>query len=121
MTKKSAKKKPRRKAGRPPLAIDWDTVGKMLEAGAMSVEVAAYIGIDTATLYRRCQQDLSVNFETFKQQKLAKGDVGLRAKQYQVAMSGDKAMLIWLGKQRLNQAEISKIEQLNREIRIGFK
>jgi hypothetical protein len=103
-------KPPAKKVGRPKVDIDWDKVGKMLEAGASAEGIAATIGCDRAVLYRRCETDNKVPFTTFSQEKKAKGDELLRTKQFQVAMAGDKTMLIWLGKQRLDQREKSETE-----------
>ncbi len=97
--------KPKRGAGRPKVEINWEQVGKMLEAGATTEGIAATLGCDRDTLYIRCKGDLKLDFSALRQQKLAKGDELLRTKQFQIAMSGDKTMLIWLGKQRLGQAE----------------
>ena len=98
------------KRGRPKVEIDWDRVGKMLEAGATAEGVAATIGCDRDTLYVRCKGDLKQDFSAFRQEKVSKGDELLRTKQFQVAMSGDKTMLIWLGKQRLGQTEKQQTE-----------
>lgn len=103
--------KPKRSQGRPKAEIDWNQVGKLLEAGGSAVGIAAMIGITEDTLYNRCKSDLNQDFSAFRQQKLAKGDELLRSKQFQVAMSGDKTMLIWLGKNRLGQTD--KIENKN--------
>lgn len=97
------------KRGRPKVEIDWDKVGKMLEAGASAEGIAATIGIDTKTLYNRSESDNNILFSAFSQQKKAKGDELLRTKQFQVAMTGDKTMLIWLGKQRLGQADKQEV------------
>jgi hypothetical protein len=99
-----------RKAGRPKAVIDWVKVGEMLEAGSTAEGIAATIGISRDALYKRCQGDNNADFSTFSQQKRAKGDDMLRAKQFEVAMTGDKTMLIWLGKQRLGQAEKQEVD-----------
>jgi hypothetical protein len=101
---------PKRSAGRPKAIIDWDKVGKMLEAGATAEGIAATIGCDRDTLYNRCKSDLNQDFSAFSQERKAKGDELLRAKQFQVAMSGDKTMLVWLGKNRLKQTDKHAIE-----------
>jgi len=93
------------KTGRTPAVIDWDTVGKLLEADCKTVDIARQLGISEMTLYRRCKADLNVSYVTFSQQKKMLGDNLLRAKQYQTAMSGNVTMQIWLGKQRLGQAD----------------
>ncbi len=113
--------KPKRSTGRPKAVIDWNQVGKLLEAGGSAVGIAAMLGIDVKTLYNRCETDNKITFSAYSQQKLAKGDELLRSKQFQVAMAGDKTMLIWLGKQRLNQSDKSDTnitaDVTNREVR----
>jgi len=91
--------------GRTPVVIDWDTVGKLLEADCKTTDIARQLGISEMTLYRRCKADLNVSYVTFSQQKKMLGDNLLRAKQYQTAMSGNVTMQIWLGKQRLGQTD----------------
>lgn len=95
----------RKGPGRPKVAIDWQQVGRMLEAGATAEGIAATVGCDTATLYRRCETDNKINFATFSQQKRAKGDELLRVAQFKQALGGNTSMLIWLGKQRLGQSD----------------
>lgn len=100
----------KRKLGRPKAIIDWKQVGQLLEAGCQAVGIAAMIGVDEDTLRRRCEVDNKMLFTEFTQQKKAKGNDQLHAKQYQTAMSGNTTMLIWLGKQRLGQAEKSEVK-----------
>lgn len=114
-TKTKAKPKSKRPTGRPRAVIDWDRVGRMLEAGATAEGIAATIGIQRDSLYKRCEVDNKCTFSTFSQEKRAKGDELLRTKQFQIAMSGDKTMLIWLGKQRLNQTEKQQTEHTGRD------
>lgn len=93
-----------------PANIDWEIVAEYLMAGCSGVEVAAQLGIHENTLYQRCKSDLGVEFVAFKQEKQASGDSILRKVQYEAAIKDkDRAMLIWLGKQRLGQKE--KAEQ----------
>lgn len=91
--------------GRGQVTIDWDTVGKLLEAGCSGESIATQFGIHRTTLYNRCKVDMGLTFSTFSQQKKMLGDNLLRAKQYQTAMSGNVTMQIWLGKQRLGQTD----------------
>jgi hypothetical protein len=88
-----------------PLPIDWEKVKRMLMAGASGVEAAAAIGVHENTIYSRCRSDLGVEFVALRQEMHAKGNELLRRKQYDIAMSGDKTMLIWLGKNRLDQKD----------------
>lgn len=85
--------------------IDWDVVGKMLEAQCSGVGIAAAIGIHENTLYDRCRSDNGVEFMAYSQEKKAKGKELLRAKQFSIAMEGNVTMQIWLGKQYLEQKD----------------
>lgn len=98
-----------KKAGRPKATIDWNKVGQMLEANCTAVGIAAALGIEEDTLRKRCQVDNKCTFSEFSQEKRAKGDDLLRAKQMQIAMSGNVTMLIWLGKNRLDQSDKREI------------
>lgn len=90
---------------RPKTNIDWETVNDLLEADCEGTEIAAYLGIVPDTLYKRCKETHKLGFSEYLRQKKAKGNSLLKAKQFEKAMSGDKGMLIWLGKQRLGQSE----------------
>lgn len=107
---KQKSKAVKRSPGRPKAEIDWNYVGKMLEAGSTAIGIAATIGVDEDTLRKRCPTDNNCTFSEFSQQKKAKGDELLRAKQYQTAMAGNVTMQIWLGKQRLAQSDKVKNE-----------
>ena len=87
------------------IAIDWTRVEKMAMAGANGQQIAAAIGVHYDTLVNRYKEDNKSDFSQYLTTKREKGNELLLRKQYDIAMSGDKAMLIWLGKQRLNQSE----------------
>jgi len=98
-------------AGRPKANIDWNKVDRLLESGCLITEIAAHFGITRDSLYNRCLTDHNCNFSTYRQEKKAKGESLLRAAQFKKAMSGDNSMLIWLGKQRLDQRDKPKLEE----------
>lgn len=91
--------------GRKKAVIDWRRVDKLLEAGCNGVEISANLGIHSNTLYERCKVDNKCDFSDYAATKRASGDSLLRTAQFKAAMAGDKSMLIWLGKQRLNQTD----------------
>lgn len=90
---------------RPKANIDWSKVNKYLQAQCESVGIAGLLGISVDTLYNRCKTDNNMDYSVFVAQKKSEGKELLRAKQYQIAMEGDKTMLIWLGKQYLEQKD----------------
>jgi len=91
------------------LPIDWERVGQMLAAGCLGIEIAAVIGIHQKTFYDRVLKDFGITFTEYSQEKKARGEAALREVQYNKALGiskkGDNTLLIWLGKQRLNQRE----------------
>lgn len=104
----------RKGAGRKALAINWATVDNFLMAGCDGTEVAAQLGMSPDTLYRRCLEDHNIDFAFYKQEKKAKGDAMLRAAQFKKAVQeGDNTMLVWLGKQRLEQSDKKQVDHKN--------
>jgi hypothetical protein len=86
--------------------LDWEKIGEMLRAGISGEQCAARLGIHSNTLYVRCKEETGFDFVTFRAEKRAEGDAFLLEKQYEIAYKeGDKTMLIWLGKQRLDQKD----------------
>ena len=94
--------------GRPQIPIDWEKVDMFLEAGCNGLEIAANFNMHHNNFYDRVALEKGIGFIEYKHQKLAKGNSLLRAVQYKIAAKGDKAMLIWLGKQRLEQRDDPK-------------
>jgi len=101
---------------RPAAKIDWDLVDEYLEAGCEGVEIAGLLGVHPETLYNHCETEHKMGFSHYRATKRAKGDAILRKVQYDIAKEGDKAMLIWLGKNRLGQAEKQEVTYTEAEI-----
>ena len=104
--------------GRPEAEIDWDRVEEFAMAGAPGTEIAAFFGVHANTLYKKVEEKYNCGFSEYLQEKKSKGEVLLRTKQYSKALgltdTGDNTLLIWLGKQRLNQKE-NRDENINKE------
>lgn len=96
---------PTRPPGRPKHPIDWDRVIKMTMAGASGASIAHELGLKPDLLYDRVQTDHGLDFSTFQTIHRMRGDDMLKLKQFELAMKGDKSMLIWLGKNRLKQRD----------------
>jgi hypothetical protein len=96
----SAKKQPREddpKIGRPLIKIDPATVGTLAGIGCSNKEIAAVVGCSVDTLADRFSMEIEKGKEN--------GKTRLRKKQFELALGGNVALLIWLGKQMLGQAE----------------
>lgn len=83
--------------GRKLLDIDEEEVRRMADAGCNDTEIADFFGCAHSTIARRFAQILVKSRVTIKQ--------SLRRKQLEMALDGDKTMLIWLGKQMLEQRD----------------
>lgn len=99
--------------GRPKAEIDWSKVDKYLKAQCDGVGISAIFGIAPDTLYNACERDHKMTFSAYSQAKKAEGRELLRQKQMQIAIEGDKTMLVWLGKQYLDQSEKVAANNIN--------
>ncbi len=83
--------------------VDYELVAKLALLNPSNDELAYALGISRATLYRRLQDDEQL------QEILEMGRHGcrmsLKRAQWKVAIEGNVAMLIWLGKNELGQRE----------------
>jgi hypothetical protein len=68
-------------------------------------EVAAFFNCDADTVEKRVREHYGMKFSEVFRLKRKAGIVSLRRLQYEKALAGNTTMLIWLGKQYLNQSE----------------
>lgn len=103
------KKKPEEQAesvGRPDAIINWKQLDSLLQAGCSGAQIAGLMGIHPETLYDNVVRHKGVaHFSDYSQQMRARGDDLIRAKQFELAMKGNGTMLVWLGKNRLQQTD----------------
>lgn len=100
---------------RPRKDIDWETVEKLCGLQCLETEIADFIGVSIATLYRAAKRDHGVGFDEYFAQKRGMGRVALRRAQWQAAQKGNPALLIWLGKQHLDQKDKSALEHTGKD------
>lgn len=92
---------------RPKAQVDPNQVEQLGAIGCTNEEIAAYLGVSHDVIERR--------FECAIKKGRLKGHTSLKRKQYEVAMSGNVGMLIWLGKQYLGQREPRELEEVKFE------
>lgn len=108
---KKPKPKPKGKGGRPKLDIDPDVVERLAFIHCTNSEIAAVVGCSVDTIADRFSDVIKHGRE--------KGKMSLRRWQFKKAESGNVAMLIWLGKQCLDQRERADVD-LNGGITIAW-
>jgi len=87
------------------ILVDWRQVEELAMAGCTGTEIASHFGVTPHQLYVRCVQEKNQAWSYYSQIHYEKGNSLVKHKQFQLALEGDRVMLIWLGKQRLGQKE----------------
>ncbi len=101
---------------RPEKPIDWKKVDHLLMSGCPGTEIAPHFDMNHHTFYDRVVKQYNMTFTEYCSLKRAQGDGLLRSRQFRKALEGDNTMLIWLGKQRLNQRETQSEESVDPEV-----
>ena len=78
-------------------AIDPDTVEKLASIGCTQEEIATVVGCSRETINRRFKKPIAAGHDRLR--------MSLRRWQYEKAKEGSVPMLIWLGKQYLDQKD----------------
>jgi len=98
--------------------IDWEQVSTYIEAGVQAVTIADKLGIDKATLYRRCEKDNGITYATYSRQKKSTGKADLQLAAHRAALSGEydpkfTGALIFALKSRLGLSDRPKEDKGN--------
>lgn len=98
--------------------VDPEQFEKLCEIQCTLREISGWFGISEDTLERWCLRHYKLKFADVFNQKRQKGIISIRRMQFQNALKGNTALLIWLGKQYLGQTEKieEKSESLNKII-----
>jgi hypothetical protein len=95
---------------RPRIQINWEDFDKLCVMQATLTEIAAWFECSVDTIERAVKREKKMSFAEYFASKKGRGKISLRRRQYEVAMSGNVSMLIWLGKQYLDQSEKQQAE-----------
>lgn len=93
------------KMGRPRIEIDFKELDKLCALQCTQEEIAGWFECSIDTIEARIKETHGMTFPEYFAQRRSGGKISLRRKQYETAMSGNPTMLIWLGKQYLNQSD----------------
>jgi len=103
--------KPKGKAGRPKIVIDWDLVQKLAHIQCTQSEIATALGVSVDTLHRHPE------FAEAHKRGAEGGRKSIRRMQFESATKGSIAMQIWLGKQYLGQRD-NLDQRVNADVQI---
>ncbi len=109
------KQHPPKKGGRPKLQWDvdqWRRFDTFCAARDVQDDIAEAMEADKKTIDALCKREKGMSFSEYCNQKRGYGRALIAGKQLEVALSGNIAMLIWLGKQWLDQKEPRQTNEL---------
>lgn len=95
--------------GRKIKEIKWDNFDKLCVMQCTKQEIATFFECSDDTINRACKREKHMTFAAYFDQKRQNGKISLRRKMYEMALAGDRVMLIWLSKNYLGMSE--KVEQ----------
>lgn len=98
---------------RPIKKVDAEQVKKLAAIQCSNAEIAAVVGVNVRTIERRFAAAIKEGREN--------GKCSLKRKQYEIAMKGNVGMLIWLGKQYLDQKDKRETEMTGEGIKINIQ
>ena len=79
------------------IEIDPEQIEALASYGCNIREMADFFKCDESTIRKRFKAEIAAG--------VADGKIRLRQKQFDIAINGNVSMLIWLGKQLLNQSD----------------
>ena len=91
--------------GRPRIPIDWEQFDKLCQLQCTLNEIAGWFKCSIDTIENRVKEEFGRTFSDYHNEKRQAGIISLRRRQYEIAMSGNVTMLIFLGKNLLNQSD----------------
>lgn len=83
----------------------WELLDSLIIWSAHQEYIAERLGISSDTLGRRLKERFGLNFAQYRDKKKEQVRTNIMKKQYDVAMSGNVSMLIWLGKNWCGQSD----------------
>lgn len=84
---------------------DWENVDKLMELQCTLPEIASFFRVSPAALEDIVEREKDMKYRQYYDLHKGRGQVALRRVQMQVALKGNPTMLIWLGKQYLDQLD----------------
>lgn len=89
--------------GRPKIQLDYELIKKLAHIQCTQIEIASMLDVNVSTLKR------DEEFCTIYKKGIEEGKMSLRRLQWKFADKGNVTMLIWLGKQYLDQKDKQEV------------
>lgn len=98
------------RGGRPPIEIDKEEFEKLCSILCTQQEIADWFKVSHDKIEDYCKTEYGLLFSVIYKKLSAAGKISLRRSQFQKAVEGNTTMLIWLGKQHLEQSDKQSIK-----------
>jgi hypothetical protein len=99
------------RTGRPQIEINWKLLNGLCSVLCTQEEISSILDVSVDTLDRACKRQYRQSFAEYYKKASANGKASLRRAQYKSAVDNENpTMLIWLGKQLLNQTDKQELE-----------
>jgi hypothetical protein len=89
--------------------FNWEEFEKLCGIQSTLMEMCAWFDCDDVTLERAVKEKYGMPFAEVFARKRGVGKVSLRRRQFQAALDGEVSMMIFLGKQYLDQSDKKEI------------
>jgi hypothetical protein len=99
------KKKHKPRSGRPHVQFNWKEFENLCGIQCTEIEIAAWFRCSVDTLQRAVKCEYHKTFADVYEEKKGLGRISVRRMQFQQAIKGNPTMLVWLGKQLLDQKD----------------
>ena len=123
MAKRENRNKTDDVGGRPRAYIDKEAFEALCRIQATKEEITSVLMVDEKTLTKWCKETYDgLGFSEVYPKKASGGRASLRRTQMAVAQSGNPTMLIWLGKQYLDQKDKQEnTGDMNLNVKVEWK
>ena len=107
----------KKKMGRPKIEVDFEKIDTLCAVFCNCKEIVSVLNsfdmkLSYDTVERRVKEQFGITFAEYVEQKqMAFAKPKLRKAQFDCALSGNATMLIWLGKQYLEQVDKPKDDE----------
>lgn len=93
----------------------------VLQFGATLIDCSELCQVAEDTIQRHIKKRFGVTFSEYRNKKMGKMRMKLLQKQYECAMNGNTALLIFLGKQYLGQSDKVETHDSSQSFELKYK
>lgn len=106
-----------KKRGRPEIPFDWSKLDAILQYKASFEDAAELMGVDSSTLAKKIQKEKGCNFSEYRDKKMAGVRFNLSQKAIQMALSGDRTMMIFCLKNYCGWTDVM-VQEINQTMTV---